>query len=232
MSGSIRSIRGIERTNVYAPIAPVNRYAAYRNREQVEPARVQPAEGYERRVAEAAEGAAAWLRITQEAGAKLDGLMTELGRLEGWRDAAVTEDKLRQLEKLLNELSAVYRQYEHHLKPELWEVVELALRHPATEELSLRRDENSLFRTENRNSALAQRRHDSQEDRGKLRRLLLGADGLLAALKRAVSYAGHLQSADLLRLPFPSGYPYAMYYGAAQLYWPLPSRGTILNKYV
>lgn len=247
MSGFIRSIRGIERSQAYSPISAVNRYAAYRNREQIEPSRVEPAVGWEDWEAASAKSAAVWLRTAKAAEGKLNNLMIELGRQEGWRDAGVTEDKLRQLKVIVDELAAVYKRYEDHLRPEVWEVIELALRHPATEQLGLgwaidgesslsrvegSASDSSLFKVEGRSSEPSRKALAAQLDRDLVRRLLLGVDGLLTGLKRAVTYAEQQQTADWLKLPFTAAYPYALYYGAAQLYWPLPSRGSILNKYI
>ncbi len=233
MSHYIRSIRGIERSQAYAPISPVNRYAAYRNREQIEPSRAEPALGYDYREmeAQAAMGAAAWLRTAKSAEGKLNGLMIELGRQEGWKDSSVTKDMLLRLESLLNELASVYSRYEEQLKPEVWEVIELALRHPAAEAIGLARGEESAFRIELQ-KAEAVSRLTVEQDRTKLRRLLLGSEGLLNGLKHAVAYAERQQTSDWLQLPFTAAYPYALYYGAAQLYWPLPSRGSIVNKFI
>lgn len=233
MSDYIRSIRGIERSQDFVPISPVNRYAAYRNREQLEPSRVEPIAGYDYQEMEAlaAQGAAAWLRSAKSAEGKLNGLIIELGRREGWRDASVTNDTLLRLEPILNELAAVYKQYDEQLRPEVWEVIELALRHPAVAAIGLSREEDSSFRIEE-SKATAASRLDGEQDRTRLRRLLLGSDGLLNELKHAVTYAEQQQTADWLKLPFTAAYPYALYYGASHLYWPLPSRGSILNKYI
>lgn len=234
MSHYIRSIRGIERSQAYAPISPVNRYASYRNREQIEPSRAEPVPGFDYREIEAqtAMGAAAWLRTAKSAEGELNGLMIELGRLEGWKDSSVTKDMLLRLEHILNELASVYSRYEEQLKPEVWEVIELALRHPAAPAIGLARGEVSAFRIE-ADKAEAIGRLATEQDRTKLRRLLLGSEGLLNGLKHAVAYAEkQRQTSDWLHLPFTAAYPYALYYGAAQLYWPLPSRGSILNKFI
>lgn len=233
MSDYIRSIRGIERSQAFAPISPVNRYAAYRTREQLEPSRAEPIEGYDYQELEAmaAQGAAAWLRTAKSAEGKLNGLLIELGRQEGWKDPSVSKDMLFRLESLLNELSAVYRQYAVQLKPEVWEVIELALRHPAVAAIGLAREEDGSFRIEARKTDGASLL-DSEQDRTRLRRLLLGSEGLLNGLKHAVSYAEGQQTSDWLNLPFTVAYPYALYYGASHLYWPLPSRGSVLNKYI
>ncbi|OUS74009.1 hypothetical protein B1748_21960 [Paenibacillus sp. MY03] len=236
MAEYIRSIRGIERSNAYAPISAVNPYAAYRNRELIEPSRAEPVNGLADWEASSAKGAAAWLRTAKAAEGKLNSLIIELGRQEGWRNGEVTKDKLRELDDLLNGLASVYKRNEEYLMPEVWEVIELALRHPATSQFGLARGELSLEGIEERQKetfgAHSPALLSALEDPDKARRLLLGADGLLTGLKTAVAYAEKQQPADWLKLPFTAAYPYAMYYGAAQLYWPLPSRGSIVNKYI
>ncbi|MHA6485485.1 hypothetical protein ACX1C1_26680 [Paenibacillus sp. strain BS8-2] len=235
MADYIRSIRGIERSHAYAPISAINPYASYRNRELIEPSRAEPADGLGEWEALSAKGAAAWLRAAKTAEQKLNRLMIELGRQEGWRNAEVTKDKLHELENIINELDVVFMGNKQYLMPEVWEVIELALRHPATTHLNLVREISSS----SKGSGLYKEHSHATfsppsaiGDPDKVRRLLLGADGLLTGLKTAVTYAEKHQPAEWLKLPFTAAYPYAMYYGAAQLYWPLPSRGSVVNKYI
>ncbi|RJX41718.1 hypothetical protein D3P09_07165 [Paenibacillus pinisoli] len=240
-----RAIRGIERTMHYTKLQPVNRYAAYRLT-AFEQASIVQREDWNRIYSDAADSAAVWLRQAQEAQKRLDRMLQELGRDAGIRNASFVRAQIDELVGMMNGLERSYRSHEERLQPEVWEAVELALRHPAIEELGIRRDAGGALRWEGSSDDSAPReaaqgrsskagsREELPEilgDSGKLRRLLLGTDGFINDLKHALTFAEQRQSIDLLRLPFTSAYPYAMYYGAMQSYWPLPIRGVILNKY-
>ncbi|RJE91325.1 hypothetical protein D3P07_04545 [Paenibacillus sp. 1011MAR3C5] len=248
MTHYTRAIRGIERTMHYTKLQPVNRYAAYRltSFEQVS---VVQREDWNRIYSDAADSAAVWLRQAQEAQKRLDRMLQELGRDSGIRNASFVHSRIDELVGMINELGSSFRSHEDRLQPEVWEAVELALRHPAQEQLGIRRGSDGQLRWEGSMVASAEREAtrnhaskaeagaDRQElpdilgDSSKLRRLLLGADGFIQGLKHALTFAEQRQSIDLLRLPFTTAYPYAMYYGAMQSYWPLPMRGVVLNKY-
>lgn len=246
MTPYTRAIRGIERTMHYTKVQPVNRYAAYRLT-SFEQASVVQREDWSRIYSDAADGAAAWLRQAQEAQKRLGRMLQELGRDSGIRNPAFVRTQIDELMGIINSLESSYRSHEERLQPEVWEAVELALRHPATEELDIRRDADGRLRwagasgdSAARETILghASRGGDAEQelpdvlgDSGKLRRLLLGADGFIQSLKHALAFAEQREPIDLLRLPFAAAYPYAMYYGAMQSYWPLPMRGVILNKY-
>ncbi|MFF2889091.1 hypothetical protein [Paenibacillus sp. NPDC057967] len=241
-----RAIRGIERTMHYTKLQPVNRYAAYRltNFEQ---ASVVQREDWNRMYSDAADSAAVWLRHAQEAQKRLDRMLQELGRDNGIQNASFVRSRIDELVGMMNELESSFRSHEEQLQPEVWEAMELALRHPAKEELGIRRDSDGKLRWDGSSTVSSEREGvqdnpsrrgtsgqelpDILEDSGKLRRLLLGADGFIQDLKHALSFAEQRQSIDLLRLPFTAAYPYTIYYGAMQSYWPLPMRGVLLNKY-
>ncbi|REK75620.1 hypothetical protein [Paenibacillus paeoniae] len=252
-----RSIHGIERTNHYTKLQPVNRYAAYRLT-AFERAPVVHRENWSRLYSDAAGSAAEWLKKSQDAQRRLDLMLEELGRDAGIRNGSFVRLQIQELTKLLNELEGSYRSHKNQLKPEVWEAVELALRHPAMAALGIERGPDDAFRwrgtgvdsamtevgrgQESRMAATRRYSKDaalitppekiaSMEDSDKLRRLLLGADGLIQDIKKSLSFAEQGNAIDLLRLPFTAAYPYALYYGAMQTYWPLPLRGVILNKY-
>lgn len=216
MTGYIRTIRGIEKTSSYTPIQAASRYAAY-PLPMFEQSKAINRQNWNSLYMEAAESAATWLQTAHQAQQTLGTILQELGRDEGIHAPTVLKTHAISLANLIQELDRTYKKHQTQLKPEIWGALELALRHPAMEALGLREQElPSLM----------------QADTSKVRRLLLGTDGLLNDLKRALTYAEQRKPLDLLRLPFPSAYPYALYYGAMQTYWPLPLRGVIFNKYV
>lgn len=253
MAGSIRSIRGIERTNVYAPIQAINRYASYPYREG-EPQLPPNSEiDWNYVYKQAADIAANWVRTAKQAQYDLDKLMWDLSRQFG-ADKSIT-DHIHNLTKLLNELESQYLRYAGDLKPELWASIELAMRHPAAGELGLRRSRESgkwivdppysrqPQQPEGNLSLDAKIGAGESADSGasnpfepasvrRMKRLLLGADGMLTGLKHALTYADHQKAADLLQLRLPTSLPYAAYYGSIQSYWPLPSVGLVLNRYL
>ena len=156
--------------------------------------------------------------------------MEQLGREEGLRSKEQLNASLQSLVGAINRWEAAYRGNERLLRPEIWEAMGLALRHPAMEELGIHRKNTESGDVYVWESAF---RSDPGYARAEsLRRLLLGPEGLLMDLKRALSYAEQFRPVDLLRLPFASAYPYAFYYGASQAYLPLPPRGLIMNKTV
>lgn len=257
MTAYTRTIRGIERTMHYMKLQPASRYAAYRLT-AFEQAPVVQRQDWNRLYNDAADSAAIWLKDAQDAQKRLDRMLLELGREAGIRDASFVSTQIDELVATLNQLESSYRSHESSLKSEVWEAVELALRHPAMEELGIRREAEHAFRWEGSIALQASdgawsqdskdgiavthysnnRPNDADNDMpailtdgNKLKRLLLGADGLIQDLKRALSFADQRQSIDLLRLPFAAAYPYTLYYGAMQAYLPLPYRGIVLNKY-
>lgn len=255
MTGSIRSIRGIEPTSVYAPIQAINRYASYPYREG-EPQLPPNSEcDWNYVYKQAADSAAKWVRTAKQAQYDLDRVMSDLSRQFG-AGKPIT-DHIHNLTRLLNDLESQYLRYAGDLKPELWASIELAVRHPAAGELGLRRSLESgkwivdppYFRQLQKpkgNLSL-----DAKIDAGtnasansgasnpfepasapRMKRLLLGADGMLTGLKHALTYADQQKAVDLLQLRLPTSLPYAAYYGSIQSYWPLPSVGLIINRYL
>lgn len=233
MSGYTRVIRGIERTADYTSVKPASRYAAYKLTAYEQVAGVLRHEGVHT-YNQAADSAASWLGIARSAQNRLESMIQALGRDRGIEQMSILSESIGQLVQSINDWETGYRRYKEMLKPEIWEAVELALRHPAMEELGIKRDVDGRFHWDGGES---QMNSDSASigmpyDLSQLRRLLLGAEGLLMDLKRAMSYAEQQRPVDLLRLSFAAAYPYALYYGASQAYWPLPPRGAIVNKYV
>lgn len=224
-------IRGIERTAAYARAYPVNRYAAYRltTFEQTAPV---PPQWSMKTYREASKSAFAWLREAGHGQKLLNDMMERLGRNGGLSSKDCLNASLQTLVGAINRWETAYREHERLLRPEIWEAMELALRHPAMEELGIRRKtaESGIRLSFEWESAFRTDPTDNRKET--LRRQLLGSEGLFMDLKRALSYAEQFPPVDLLRLPFASAYPYAYYYGASQAYWPLPLRGAIMNKYV
>ncbi|MCA0757804.1 hypothetical protein KP806_22340 [Paenibacillus sp. N4] len=66
----------------------------------------------------------------------------------------------------------------------------------------------------------------------RLKRLLLGADGLLHTVRQAVAYGDRLKTIELLQLHVPTPLPYAAYYESMHDCRPLPYCGIILNRYI
>lgn len=227
MSGYIRSIRSIEPTARYAATARLDRYALY-------PRGSLPVTGeretdWERQYKLAAESAGEWLAFARRSQAELDRILANMSRaLRIGADASAWGEEASRLIRLLNDTEETYRKLEAHLKPEVWAAIELALRHPGAEAIGLYRQDGAYFGL---NAGEETGGRLGQDGKERWRRLLLGSDGLLHGLKRALDYAEQRKAVDLLKLPFPSGYPYALYYGAMYTYWPMPVRGVVLNRY-
>lgn len=238
MSGYTRAIHRIERSADYMSAKPVNRYASYRLTAYEQAAGVQR---HERQNAygQAADSAASWLSIARTAQKQLEDMIKELGGEKKLEERVAIKESIDQLIRLINEWESGYRRSAGMLKPEIWEAVELALRHPTVELLEIKRGMDGQFYWEgsSKQDGMGQVSAGAStdalhEDASRLQRLLLGAEGLLMDLKRAMSYAEQQRPVDLLRLPFAAAYPYALYYGASQAYYPLPPRGSIINKLV
>lgn len=225
MSSFIRSIRSIERSHHYSPVQPVNRYAQFDAvREAADGGRMVSADVWDKDFAEAAGGAAEWLALSKKAIAQLTDVQRQLGGRDGIRYPAEVARQLQHLTASIADWRSVFSRQRSFLKEEIWEAVELALRHPAVKELGLLRNgEDSI-------SGGPGQLSNKLSDTDGLKRLLLGADGLLNELKTAFSYAEQHSPAELLKHPFYAAYPYALYYGASQSYLPLPPRGVIFNK--
>lgn len=226
MTGSIRSIRGIERTNLYAPIQAINRYASYPYREGEPQLPPNSDHDWNYVYKQAAESAAIWVRTAKQAQYDLERLMLDLSRQ--FIAGKPINDQVHHFIRLLNDLESQYLQHAGDLKPELWTSIELAVRQPAAEELGLRRSrESGKWIVDPAYSSQSQ-----QPNVHRMKRLLLGADGMLSGLKHALTYADRQKAVDLVQLRFPTSLPYAAYYGSIQSYWPLPSVGLILNRYL
>lgn len=225
MSGYVRSIRSIESSQQYSAVQAVNRYAQFDPmREVVEGGRMAPpSDWWDKEYAEAAGGAAEWLGLARKGVRQLTDMQRELGGRGGIEHPEEVHNHLLWLSSAINAWEGAFRNHRRHLRDEVWAAMELALRHPAVEALGLRQRGDSVYKPVEK---------EALPDVGTLKRLLLGADGLLNELKTGLSYGEQHQAANLLKLPFHSAYPYAMYYGAAQSFWPLPNRGLLLNKYI
>ncbi|WP_168121116.1 hypothetical protein [Paenibacillus sp. HB172176] len=222
MYGYTGSIRGIASTQVYTPVQPVTKYGAYRTseREEAEQSRQLEQRAWGVQYAKAAEKAANWISLAKTTQKKLTGMQQALGRDNGIRNDDSLHEQLRSLADMLNNLGDAYQGQASSIRSEVWESIELALRHPAMEASGIERDGDMRFQY---------RSTDANSD--SLSRGLLGSEGLLQSLKHALSYAEQRKAIDLLQLPFPAAYPYALYYGGMSTYWPLPLRGVVLNKY-
>jgi hypothetical protein len=244
MSYPIRPIRTIERTSAYAPIRPITAYGYFPYRDREAQFAPDPEDDWNRYYKQAADSAQSWIAETRRAEKELDQLIQKLGRqLRDNPDSAADLD-LHQLPALLNRLEKTYARHSVELKPELWDTIEQALRHPATDELGLRRADiskqwilhHAASDFEHRDPLLQQAAERptaaADHDPAKWRRLLLGSDGLLTTLKHAISYSDELTAIELVEPQVPTTLPYSAYYGAVQDYVPLPYPGLILNQYV
>lgn len=239
MPGYISSIRSIEQTTQYSPIQPVSRYTAYPYRKGESKLLPHYNSSWVHYYQEAADSVAEWLKLVKTAQAELDQLILNVGRLSAEPDSRIADEVINRINLLLNKLRLQYEQHASTLKPELWAAIELAMQHPAVGKLELSSslshkyaDSEVMLETmkldEGKNDEMRDRSiHDQQ-----MKQLLLGADGFLNDLKRALAYGEQQHAIDLLQLPFAVAYPYALYYGAMQTYWPLPAKGIIMNKYL
>ncbi|WP_424769386.1 hypothetical protein [Paenibacillus sp. sgz302251] len=225
MTSYIRSIRPIERTTVYAPIQAVTPYGyyPYRDGEAQQPPDYN--DDWNQIYLKAADSAATWFRLADKAQQKLDQITSQLSRKLHFNEPI--DAHLKQLSELLNQLEYIYKKHADELKPDLWETVELALRHPAAGEIGLRRssDFGEWIIASNGESK-------QMGNSGRLKQLMLGVDGMLNGLKTALTYADEQTTADLVQPYLSSTLPYSAYYGAMQSYWPLPHVGLILNRYL
>ncbi|MEK3882036.1 hypothetical protein [Paenibacillus sp. PL2-23] len=226
-----RSIRGIERTEAYARTHPVNRYAAY-PLTAFEQTPIAGTQGNRKKKEEAAsQGVYSWLREAGQGQKLLGELLEKLGRHNGVASKEQLENSVHTLVDAMNRWESAYQSREQLLRPEIWEAMTLAMRHPAMELLGIKRGGQEVGRRLVWDPAILPQ-NPNMEEVNTLRRVLLGSEGLLMDLKRALSYAEQYTPMQLLRQPFIHMYPYVLYYGAAQAYHPLPPRGLIMNKTV
>lgn len=231
MASYISSIRGIERTSSYMPVQAVSPYAYYPYRDG-EPQQAQGNDNdWNRIYVQAANSAAAWIQTAKRAQDGIDQLIWRLsGQLNTRKPVA---DSLNDLTNMLNHWESDYKQHAGDLKPELWSSIELALRHPAAQKLGLRRSTQSGKWTQNGDDAFtAWSMPLLANETQRVKKLLLGADGLLNGLKHALTYAEQQRTVDLLQPKLAATLPYAAYYSSTQSYWPLPYVGLILNRYL
>ncbi len=246
MSNPIRPIRTIERTSAYTQIQPVTAYGYFPYRDREAQFAPQPEDDWNRYYKKAADIAQTWISETRRTEKELDQLIGELGnQLRDYPDAAA-ELNIQQLPVLLNRLERTYARYSAELRPELWDTIEQAIRHPATDELGLRRSDTSNHWTLSHSASVSGSNASSMQlpvkstttasvqndDPAKWRRLLLGSDGLLITLKHAISSSDKLTAIELVEPQVPTTLPYSAYYGAVHDYVPLPYPGLILNQYV
>ena len=137
MASYISSIRGIERTDAYVPVQAVSPYAYYPYRDG-EPQQAQGnGKDWKRIYVQAANSAAAWVQTAKRAQYEIDQLTLRISsQLNTGKPLA---DSLNDLTNMLNHWESHYKQHADDLKPELWSSIELALRHPAAQELGLSR---------------------------------------------------------------------------------------------
>lgn len=231
MASYISSIRGIERTNAYVPVQALSPYAYYPYRDG-EPQQAQGNDNdWNRIYVQAANSAAAWIQTAKSA---QDGIDQLIWRLSGQLNTGMpVADSLNDLTNMLNHWESHYKQHAGDLKPELWSSIELALRHPAAQELGLRRITQSGKWTQKGDDAVsAWSMPLLANETQRLKQLMLGADGLLNKLKHALAYADQQRAVDLLQPQLAATLPYAAYYSSTQSYWPLPYVGLILNRYL
>ncbi|MFD0961151.1 hypothetical protein [Paenibacillus chungangensis] len=213
MANDMSSIRRIEHTSDYTPIRSLHRYAIIPQRFAESITRESQSE-WSKQYFQAADSAAEWLKLARDAQAELDRLHRQLG-ISGWEENCL--DIRNCVSRLIASLRYSYKRHGDYLREEVWSVIAIALRHPAIEALDMGPEGSEQL--------------EKPLDASHVKRLLGGTDGLLTELNRALGYAEQRRGIDLLKLPFPSAYPYAMYYGAMYTYWPLPVRGLLVNKY-
>lgn len=241
MSSSIRSIRGLERTKAYFPVQALTSYGSFPYRDRESRLSPEPVSAYNRRFKQAADSAADWLAATREAQARLDQLLRLFGKQ--LNDKTDIGASLGPLSDLLNDLEARFIRHSGQLKPELWEAVERALLHPGAAYINLCRDagsrrwqigpgSGSAHPAGETPSAKQARSHSEPAEARRLKRLLLGPDGLLHTVKHAIAYGDRLKAIELLQLQAPAALPYAAYYESMHNCWPLPYSGLILNRYI
>ncbi|WP_028612214.1 hypothetical protein [Paenibacillus harenae] len=260
MTSSVRSIRGIERTAVYSPVQASGPFAHYPHRGGEPQLPPDDYRDLHRTYRQAAGSAAEWLQAAGQAQREMNELIGELSRK--LREGIPADESLQKLADTLNRLESAYRMHAPALKPELWTAVVLALRHPASEALDLHRSKAdgawifgaaTAIPEQSRESGLSQEnsrvqswdlkqsqglnsRLEQCQDHGLssnlIKRLMLGADGMLNGLKLALTYGGQLKALDLVQPRFADTLPYTVYYGAMQSNRPLPYTGLILNRYV
>jgi len=241
MSSYIRTIRGIERSPGYLSVHSINRYGAYPYRGG-EPRLPPPAyKDWHEPVQEAARSAAHWLQIVQQAQAAIDRLTAFYSkRILTQNDV---KEGVRLVAGMINDLYAAHKQHAAQLKPELWESIELALRHPALRKLGLTRTDSETLCIELQSSfAKAYASSCESEDKPltselqqEIKRLLLGADGWLNALRHALAYSDRDKASELLRQGWLASLPhipYIAYYSSMQTYSPIPMSGMLLNRSV
>lgn len=224
MASSIRSIRGIERSNAYAPIQAVSPYAYYPYRNSEPPLAPHVDMDWNSIYEQAASSAATWLQTAKQVQIDLEQLSWQLSRQ--FRAGAPIMESIHEIPGLLNHLELQYKLHSDDLIPELWESIEQALQHPAVKELGLRRNqEDSTWIV---NSIHIQ----TFEQSNQMKRLLLGSDGIITRLKYALTFADYQKAADLVLPQLTTSLPYAAYYGSMQFYSPLPNVGLIFNRYL
>lgn len=258
MSTSIRSIRGIERSYAYSTVQAISPYAYYPYRDGEAQQAPEYNKSLTRDFQQAANSAASWLNKAKQAQYDIEQINKQLSN-ELYTDKPIA-GSLHRLTAMLNQLEDHYRAHADDLKPELWESIELALRHPAAEEIGLRRsttdgkwitDSTYTISSENRDrtaslisvqneiskSLLPTSIHMEQKQKlsyssSRMQRLMLGSEGMLTGIKYALTYAEQHKAVDLLQSPLTSTLPYAAYYSSMQTYSPIPYVGLVLNRFL
>lgn len=241
MEGHFRTIRSIERTPGYLSIHSINRYGMYPPRGG-EPKLPPPAyEEHVQPLRQAADSAAQWLQTVQQSSVELDRMIMRFS--ERNLQPSDVKDGIQSIIALVNKLHLAFNGQNGQLKPELWESIELALRHPAVRMLGLERSTTGQLCVELQTvaakaySALSSEGNKplEREVQLHLKRLLLGTDGWLLALKRALAYSEQFKAIDLLSRGWLASLPhmpYIAYYSAMQAYLPIPTAGVLLNRRV
>lgn len=230
MTSYIRSIRGIERTNVYVPVQAVSPYAFYPYRDGEPQLPPDSGNDWNQVYQQAANSAAAWVQTVKQAQFDIDQLT---GKLSSQLNAGnPIDDSTQKLTALLNQLESHFKEHAENLKPELWASIDLALRHPAAQKLSLRRSPHDGRWIMDEYADKSPKLPLSSDEARHMKRLLLGSDGLLNNLKHALAYDEQQKAVDLLQPQLTNTLPYAAYYGSMQSYLPLPRVGLVLNRYM
>lgn len=239
MSSYTSSIRSIERTNAYVPVQAVRPYAYYPYRDGEPQQAPDHDNDWNRIYQHAANSAAAWVQTAKQAQSDIDQLTRGFSnRLNTGNSIA---DHLFDLTHLINHLESQYKQHAD-LNPGLWSSIEQALRHPAFQELGLHRNLpdgrwsiDSTFMKLPSDKPPAISNNDMPlfpNESLRIKKLLLGADGMLNKLKHSLTYAEQQRAIDLLRPKLAAALPYNIYYSSIQCYRPLPYVGLILNRYL
>lgn len=203
-------------------VSPIRPYGSHFFREE-EPTRLPPGPalfdsfdwGAPYRLA--AETAAGWLQHSRQAQLII---RHSARRIKQSSSPSSVEEELQRIVAAVNGLRARFHGYEPYLRPELWQVIEQAMAHPAAATFGLLDEER----------AWQLRAMPSSELGEPSIQLLLGPKGWITCLLKALEAPLSARALDLLRKDIPRLQPYSCYYNSMTTYWPFPVSGMLLNR--